>query len=353
MTRSSASDPAAVASRAIAFEQVTVQFAGSDRPAVANITATIHPGELVVLLGTSGSGKTTLLKTVNRLCEVSAGSVRIGDRDVRQWHPVALRRHIGYAIQQVGLFPHLTVARNVAIVPQLLGWEPARIRDRVDALLDQVALPPGEFRDRYPAQLSGGQQQRVGIARALAGDPDILLMDEPFGALDALTRSALQTTLRELQQRLHKTVLFVSHDVDEALKLGDRIGILHGGTLEQLAPPAEVLLRPATPFVRDLVGSDDVIRCLGALTAATAAVPWSPAQPGDWSREQLAALPAIAPDTNLRDALAHLLNTAAPALIVGTNAQPVGYLTWEHLQTVVQQPANSSRSGLVRHKTTE
>lgn len=341
MSLSTASNPTTAASREITFEQVTVQFAGSDRPAVTNISATIKPGELVVLLGTSGSGKTTLLKTVNRLCEVSAGSVRIGDRDVRQWHPVALRRHIGYAIQQVGLFPHLTVARNVAIVPQLLGWAPARIRDRVDELLDQVALPPPDFRDRYPAQLSGGQQQRVGIARALAGDPDILLMDEPFGALDALTRSALQETLRELQQRLHKTVLFVSHDVDEALKLGDRIGILHNGTLEQLAPPAAVLLSPATPFVRDLVGSDDVIRCLGAITAATAAVPWSPSNPGAWSAEQLATLPAIAPDTNLRDALTQLLSTAAPAIVVHANAQPVGYLTWEHLQTVVKRPAHA------------
>src|SRR3954451_6147 len=205
--------------RAIRFDHVSKRFPGAARAAVEGCSLQVAAGELVTLLGPSGCGKTTLLKMVHRLYEPTEGTIFLDDTDVRQLPVTALRRQIGYVIQQSGLFPHLTVAQNIAVVPTLLGWKKARIAERVDELLTLIELPPGEYRGRYPAQLSGGQQQRVGLARALAADPGVILMDEPFSAIDAITRESLQDELIRLQRLVRKTILFVTHDVEEALRL--------------------------------------------------------------------------------------------------------------------------------------
>lgn len=228
-------------------------YTSGSAPALADVTIRVRKGEVLALLGSSGSGKTTALKLMNRLEKPTSGSVRVKGRDVADMDPHALRRSMGYVFQGIGLFPHLTVADNVGVVPDLEGWESGRIRRRTDELLELVGLPPHAFRERYPDQLSGGQAQRVGVARALAADPEILLMDEPFGALDAVTRVRLQDELLELQSRLHRTIVFVTHDLVEALKLGDRVAVLHQGALQQIGTGAELHARPATPFVAALM----------------------------------------------------------------------------------------------------
>src|SRR3989442_5233752 len=209
------------------------------------------------MIGTSGCDKTTTMRMINRMIDADAGSIVVGGRDVTRSDPVELRRSIGYVIQQVGLFPHLTIAANVATVPRLLGWPEARVRDRVDELLDLVGLDPGAYRDRYPAALSGGEQQRVGVARALAADPPVMLMDEPFGAVDPIRRDRLQNEFLRLQAKVRKTVVFVTHDVDEAIKMADRIAILQrGGILAQYDTPDHLLTHPASEFVERFVGAD-------------------------------------------------------------------------------------------------
>jgi osmoprotectant transport system ATP-binding protein len=225
--------------------------------AVDDLSLEVPEGEICVLVGPSGCGKTTTMKMVNRLIEPSQGRIFLDGDDVTRVDPVKLRRRIGYVIQQVGLFPHLTIADNVGTVPRLLGWDRSRIRARVDELLGLVGLEPAQFRDRYPEQLSGGQSQRVGVARALGADPPVLLMDEPFGAIDPIARDRLQREFLRLQGEVRKTIIFVTHDIDEAVKLGDRIAILRqGGVLEQYDTPAEVLGNPASDFVADFVGAD-------------------------------------------------------------------------------------------------
>jgi osmoprotectant transport system ATP-binding protein len=236
----------------IRFDSITKSFDGGNTFALHELDLEVVQGETLVLLGSSGSGKSTLLRLVNRLIQPSSGRVLLDGRDVATEDPVALRRRIGYVIQAVGLFPHLSAAHNIAMIPRLPGWPVARQRERADELLTLVGLDPALHRDRLPRELSGGQQQRVGVARALAADPQYLLMDEPFGALDAITRDALQQELRDLKARLEKTVLFVTHDLFEALALGDRIAILHAGRLEQVDTPANILKQPRTEFVRDL-----------------------------------------------------------------------------------------------------
>jgi osmoprotectant transport system ATP-binding protein len=243
----------------------------SDRYAVHELNLDVADGEVCVLVGPSGCGKTTTMKMINRLVEPTSGRIFLDDEDVTKVDPVKLRRRMGYVIQQIGLFPHESVAGNVATVPHLLGWDRRRTRARVDELLDLVGLDPAEFRDRYPDQLSGGQQQRVGVARALAADPPVLLMDEPFGAIDPIARDRLQVEFRRLQEELRKTVVFVTHDIDEAVKLGDRIAIFRqGGVLEQHATPAELLATPASDFVADFVGADRGLKRL-SVTAIEAA----------------------------------------------------------------------------------
>ena len=236
----------------IRFRNVVKSY-GSAR-AVDGADLEIAPGELCVLIGPSGCGKSTLLRTANRMVEPDSGEVVVDGRPVREHQPEELRRRIGYVIQSIGLFPHWTVARNVATVPVLLGWPRDRIRARVDELLDLVGLDPAEFGGRHPHELSGGQQQRVGVARALAADPEVLLMDEPFGALDPVTRDEIQTELQRIQTTTGKTIVIVTHDVDEAIRLAHRIAILRDGRLVQIDRPAALLTRPADDFVREFVG---------------------------------------------------------------------------------------------------
>ena len=237
----------------ITFDQVSKTYSGGVE-AVRDLSLEVAEGETLVLLGTSGCGKTTTLKMVNRLIEPTSGRILIRGHDIMAGDPIALRRGIGYAIQNIGLFPHMTVADNIAVVPRLLGWGADRIAGRIEELLTMVGLEPGDFRARFPAQLSGGQRQRVGVARALAADPPIVLMDEPFGALDPITREQLQAEFMDLEDRLKKTVLFVTHDIFEAVKLGDRIALIDGGRLQQLATPAEIVESPANEFVDQFLG---------------------------------------------------------------------------------------------------
>jgi osmoprotectant transport system ATP-binding protein len=227
---------------AIEFSRVSYGLHGTQRPSILEeVSFTVHLGETLVLLGRSGSGKTTLLRLVNKLLSPTDGSVVVRGRSTSEWDPIELRRSIGYVIQEAGLFPHFTVAENIALVPDLLGWPSARITDRVDEMLRLVGLAPSEFRNRHPRELSGGQRQRVGVARALAADPPILLMDEPFGALDPVTRAELQREFSALAHRLGKTILFVTHDVREALLLASRIILLQAGRVVASAPPKEFL----------------------------------------------------------------------------------------------------------------
>jgi osmoprotectant transport system ATP-binding protein len=247
------------------LDSVTKVFPGMESPAVDRLSLDVAEGEIVVLVGPSGCGKTTTLKMINRLVEPTSGSIEIGGVDILSEPAHELRRRIGYVIQQIGLFPHRTVGENIATVPRLLGWDRDRIRARVDELIRLVDLEPGML-DRYPTELSGGQRQRVGVARALAVDPPVLLMDEPFGAVDPIVRSRLQDELLDLQSRVHKTIVLVTHDIDEAIKLGDRVAILNiGGVLEQYAPPIEILATPAGPFVEQFLGSDRGIKRLSLM----------------------------------------------------------------------------------------
>ncbi len=240
----------------IRLEAVTKRYPNG-LVAVDSLSLDVDEGDICVLVGPSGCGKTTTLKMINRLIEPTSGRILLDGEDVTHGDPVALRRRMGYVIQQVGLFPHQDIAANVGTVPKLLGWKRERIAARVDELLDLVGLDPADYRSRYPAQLSGGQRQRVGVARALAADPPVLLMDEPFGAIDPVTRGRLQDEFLRLQAEVHKTIVFVTHDIEEAVKLGDRIAILDvGGVLQQYDTPAEVLGNPASPMVADFVGSD-------------------------------------------------------------------------------------------------
>ncbi|MGF1518128.1 MAG: ABC transporter ATP-binding protein [Nodosilinea sp.] len=309
----------------IQFDDVSLRFAGGGRPAVNRVTCQVSAGEIVVILGPSGCGKTTLLKMVNRLYEPTGGNIFLDGVNIRKIKATKLRQQIGYVIQQSGLFPHMTVANNVAVVPKLLGWGKPQIQARIDELLDLVKLPPGEFRDRYPAQLSGGQQQRVGIARALAGNPGIMLMDEPFGAIDAITRTALQDEILRLQGQLKKTILFVSHDVEEALRLADRILIMRQGEVVQFDTPFNLLTQPADEFVHTLLGADDMVRQLGLLRASSAMMALPPSYNNGHN-------PTLAHHDSLRDALSLMLKTGAPALTVLEEGNPVGLLTLDHIR---------------------
>ncbi|MFO7691280.1 MAG: ABC transporter ATP-binding protein [Cryobacterium sp.] len=239
----------------IRLENLSKRFPGQTADAVQNLTLDVHEGEIVVLVGPSGCGKTTTMKMINRIIEPSSGRIILDGEDVTTTDADALRRRIGYVIQQVGLFPHQTIGENVATVPKLLGWSKDRVRARVDELLEMVNMPPQTFRDRYPKQLSGGQRQRVGVARALGADPAVMLMDEPFGAIDPITRDALQNEFLRLQSEVRKTIVFVTHDIDEALKMGDRIAILQGPSqIAQYDTPEQILTAPASAFVSDFIG---------------------------------------------------------------------------------------------------
>ncbi|BBX69822.1 ABC transporter ATP-binding protein [Mycolicibacterium psychrotolerans] len=250
----------------IELDHVSKVYPGAEQPAVDDVSLDVPAGEIVVFVGPSGCGKTTTMRMINRLSEPTSGRILIGDEDALSIRPTELRRSIGYAIQQAGLFPHMTIRQNVGLVPGLLNWQRSRIDDRVDELLDLVGLEPAQYADRYPRQLSGGQQQRVGVARALAADPPVLLMDEPFGAVDPITRSTLQDELLRLQEELRKTIVFVTHDFGEAVKLGDRIAVLgQQSKVLQYDTPQNILASPADDTVAGFVGSGASLRQLGLL----------------------------------------------------------------------------------------
>jgi osmoprotectant transport system ATP-binding protein len=249
----------------VSYRDVTKIYSGQKEPAISDLSLEVPAGEICVLVGPSGCGKTTAMRLVNRTVEITEGDILVGETSVREREPSQLRRETGYVIQEIGLFPHRTIAGNIATVPGLIGWDSERVARRVTELLELIGLDPA-MADRYPAQLSGGQQQRVGVARALAADPPLMLMDEPFGAVDPINRERLQNEFLRLQAEIRKTVLFVTHDIDEAIKMGDRVAILkEGGHLAQYATPAELLMAPADGFVEDFVGADRALKRLALM----------------------------------------------------------------------------------------
>jgi osmoprotectant transport system ATP-binding protein len=247
----------------IRLEELSKHFPGQQAPAVDGLSLEVPEGEIVILVGPSGCGKTTTMKMINRIVEPTSGRIILDGEDVTKGDADQLRRRIGYVIQRIGLFPHMTIAQNIATVPRLLGWDKARIDARIDELLEVVHMPPGQYRDRYPKELSGGQLQRVGVARALSGDPDVMLMDEPFGAIDPIVRERLQNEFLRLQSEVRKTIVFVTHDLDEAIKMGDRIAILQEGSrIAQYDTPERILTAPANDFVADFIGSGATLKRL-------------------------------------------------------------------------------------------
>ena len=309
----------------IEIENLTRIYDG--RAAVDDVTLTIASGEIVAIVGTSGSGKTTLLRMINRLVEPSAGAIRIDGLDTREVPPFQLRRQIGYAIQGHGLFPHWDVARNIGTVPRLLGWDREKIAARVDELLEMFQLEPEQYRNRMPHELSGGQKQRVGVARALAAGPYVLLMDEPFGALDPIIRHKAQADLLAIQKRFGTTIVLVTHDMDEAMLLGTRIAVMDKGLLLQYAPPAEIIARPATDFVDELIGTGDrPFRLLGLDTVR------NHTEPGEAPGAPIEA------HASLRDAYAECLWSGRDALPVVDDGKPSGRITLARLTALARRP---------------
>ncbi|HEY8417035.1 MAG TPA: ABC transporter ATP-binding protein [Limnochordales bacterium] len=344
----------------IVFEGVTKVY--GRKKAVDNLNLSIRQGETCVIIGPSGCGKTTSLRMINRLVEPTAGRILINGQPNDAVPPEELRRQIGYVIQGVGLFEHLTVAQNVGVVPRLLGWPQSRINQRVEELLALVGLEPATFRNKYPRQLSGGEQQRVGVARALAADPPILLMDEPFGALDPITRERLQSELLEIQRVVKKTIVFVTHDMHEALKLADRIAIMRDGRLVQYDTPERILWRPADEFVQDFVGGDRVLKALGLIPVTRVMEPVANGQAraagpaGQRGRLETGQSAGTAPADSapatvsatgtLRDALsAAILNGLSDTAVVDREGNVVGWIRRERLLAVLAEfPAREAAS---------
>jgi osmoprotectant transport system ATP-binding protein len=332
----------------ILFQEITKQFRGTSKPAVDAVSFEVPEGKTCMLVGTSGSGKTTLLRMVNRLIEPTAGEIIIDGKNVLEENPIELRRRIGYVIQQVGLFPHMNIAENIRVTAEIAGgWSKQRLNSRVDELLDLVGLPPAEYRNRFPRQLSGGQQQRVGLARALATDPAILLMDEPFGALDAITRARMQDELLRIQRDVHKTILFVSHDIEEAFKLGNMIAVLNEGKLMQLGTPVDLLANPANEFVRRLVGADSILRQLEYLPVTDAL----DNEPEAVSSAHWGDVPTCSSDATLLQAMLKLLETNAPALAIQNKdtQEPLGYITLASINREITK-TRSNKSSLEETK---
>ena len=315
----------------IVFDHVTKRYEGRDQAAVENLSLTIPAGEICVLVGPSGAGKTTAMKLVNRLIELDEGDIRIDGTSIRDQDVVELRRGIGYVIQQVGLFPHMTIAENIATVPRLLGWPKARTTERTSELLELVGLD-SDYAGRYPAQLSGGQRQRVGLARALAVDPPLMLMDEPFGALDPITRDRLQLEFLRLHEEVRRTVIFVTHDIDEAIKLGDRIAILReGGHLAQYDTPDRILAHPADEFVERFVGADRGLKRLALRRLEEIELePLNGTPPAD--------APRAPGSTTLRDALSLMMSEGAdPLVVVDSGGTPIGLLSVARVGRVLSE----------------
>ncbi|MGD2175274.1 MAG: ATP-binding cassette domain-containing protein [Candidatus Brocadiaceae bacterium] len=328
----------------ITFQDVSKTYPGGVR-AVRNLTMEVREGETLVLLGTSGSGKTTTMKMVNRLIEPTSGRILIEETDVMERDPIELRRNIGYAIQHIGLFPHMTIGDNIAVVPELQNWSRDRIERRVDELLTMVGLAPGQFRDRHPVQLSGGQRQRVGVARSLAADPPLILMDEPFGALDPITREELQNEFLQLQSELRKTIIFVTHDVFEAVRMGDRIALLDEGRLQQLSPPAQLVENPANEFVDEFLGRH---RFQLSLLTRTVDVMVKECRTPEREPEQMPD-ERLSSAASLIQALDTFKRTEAARLPVYEGDTPVGILTndalLEEITGVLGRTGRDDRSG--------
>jgi len=376
------------AAATLEFREATKVYPGQDEPALDALSLTVPAGDICVLVGPSGCGKTTAMRMVNRMIDITSGDILLDGHSVRERHPAELRRDIGYAIQQIGLFPHLTVADNIATVPRLLGWHKDRIRARVDELLELVSLDPADTRSRFPGQLSGGQRQRVGVARALAVDPPLMLMDEPFGAIDPINRERLQNEFLRLQKEIRKTIVFVTHDIDEAIKMGDRIAVLQkGGRLAQYAPPAELLMHPDGRFVEDFVGADRALKRLALqrvrdidlwraplvrvgepaaearAKVAESDLPYPLLVDGDgrplgWLSERAltgervndelrsAAEPVVELDDVLRDALSDLLaHEAQYGAVVDARGVVAGVLSLEIIGHALREPPEQARHG--------
>jgi osmoprotectant transport system ATP-binding protein len=314
---------------------VSKRYPGQPRPAISELSLTVPAGEVCVLVGPSGSGKTTAMRLINRMIPLSGGDILLGGESVLARDPKRLRREIGYVIQQIGLFPHQTVGENIAIVPRLLGWPRERIAARVQELLRLIGLDHEELEQRYPAQLSGGQRQRVGVARALAADPPLMLMDEPFGAIDPINRAKLQDEFLALQARVRKTVVFVTHDIDEAIKMGDRIAILReGGLLAQYDTPQAILTRPADEFVAQFVGADRALKRLSLATLAELEL-----LPPDGAGPRGPRVPL---HTSLRDALSLLLSSGGePLAVLDEHDQVAGLLSLQLVEGLLTREARA------------
>jgi osmoprotectant transport system ATP-binding protein len=305
----------------IRLEHLTKRFPGQQAPAVDDLSLEIPEGEIVIFVGPSGCGKTTTMKLINRLIEPTSGRIVLDDEDVTRVDPDRLRRRIGYVIQQIGLFPHQTIAENIATVPRLLKWDKARIAERVDELIETVGMDPAVYRNRYPKQLSGGQRQRIGVARAMSADPDVMLMDEPFGAIDPITRDRLQNEFLRLQSEIKKTIVFVTHDIDEAIKMGDRIAILREGShVAQYDTPERILVDPADDFVADFIGRGASLKRLSLSRVRDIAL-------GEW--------PTVAEDTDPDEARRTLLASDKGCLLVlDGGRRPRSWVSGEHLARV-------------------
>jgi osmoprotectant transport system ATP-binding protein len=320
------------------LRHVTKRYPGQREPAVRDLSLEVPAGEVCVLVGPSGSGKTTAMRLINRMIPLTSGDILLGGRSVLERDPDELRREIGYVIQQIGLFPHQTVAENIATVPHLLGWPKERVAARVEELLRLIGLDPEEMGFRYPAQLSGGQRQRVGVARALAADPPLMLMDEPFGAIDPINRGNLQDEFLGLQAKVRKTVVFVTHDIDEAIKMGDRIAILReGGVLAQYDTPKAILARPADDFVAQFVGADRGIKRLSLTTLADVRLLAPNGQGPNVQR--------VSARASVKDALSMLLTAhGEPLAVVDGDDRVTGLVTLSHLERLIAEEADGEES---------
>ncbi|ABE43105.1 ABC transporter ATP-binding protein [Polaromonas sp. JS666] len=311
----------------ITLDRLTKSFGTSGQTAVDGLSLTINAGEICVLIGPSGCGKTTTMRMINRMVEPDSGRIEVDGQDVTRIDAVELRRSIGYVIQQVGLFPHMTIGENVATVPKMLGWDAPRIALRVDELLALVHMEPSLYRDRFPRELSGGQKQRVGVARALAADPPVMLMDEPFGAIDPITRASLQDEFLRILRELGKTIVFVTHDIDEAIKMATRIAILRAGKVVQYDTPERILAHPADSFVEAFVGEDRSLKRLSLLTTGLCTDAGTPAS----------SAPRVSAGTPLRDALSAMLDAgAAEAAVVNASGDVVGRVTLDAIRTAAR-----------------
>jgi osmoprotectant transport system ATP-binding protein len=319
------------------FVNVTKHYPHAAAPALDDLSFTVPAGEVCVLVGPSGCGKTTAMRLVNRMIDLTGGDILIDDATIKDHSTTELRRNIGYVIQHVGLFPHLTILKNICVVPKLLGWDRKRMDDRAHELMELIGLP-AEMGTRYPSQLSGGQRQRVGVARALAADPPLMLMDEPFGAIDPINRERLQNEFLRLQREIRKTIVFVTHDIDEAIKMGDRIAILReGGQLVQYDAPANILAHPADDFVAQFVGADRGLKRL-ALTRLDEIELADVSAARDAGRED-----TVASSATLRDALSVMMtNSMRPLLVVDADVTPVGAVSIELINDALRRGGSAA-----------